>query len=137
MTQEVKRKSIEMDRADKAWEFAIEGKREAPKKYPSHVKEFPMLILTNGLLNAVAFAYEKGKVNNDEGGDKGWELIYQQIGNWLGNDNEYGLLSNELDDVDNELMTALINLKQDAPKLRLVTTEIIALLTWLKRFVAQ
>lgn len=135
MTQKVKRKSIEMDRADKAWEFAMKGKQDAPKKYSSHVKEFPMLILTNGLLNAVAFAYEKGKVNNDENGDKGWELIYQQIGNWLGADNESGLLKTEFD-TNNELMTVLLAIKQDATKLRLVTTEIIALFTWLKRFVA-
>jgi len=135
MAQEVKRKSIEMDRADKAWEFAMEGKQKAPKKYPSHVKEFPMLILTNGLLNAAAFAFEKGKVSNDEGGDKGWELIYQHIGNWLGLDNENGLLKTELDE-SGELITVLISLKQDATKLRLVTTEIIALFTWLKRFVA-
>lgn len=135
-----KRKSIEMDRADSAWKFAEESKKLAKKgskeyrgvdeKYASHAKEFPMLILTHGLLNAVAFAYDKKK--NDEG----WKLIYEHISQWLGEGKENRLLSNEFSS-KKCLMPILLNLRDDTTKLRLITNEIISLFIWLKRFVAK
>jgi CRISPR type III-B/RAMP module-associated protein Cmr5 len=139
MATEVKRKSIEQQRAKYAWNYVQES--EPPKdpkqksavfdKYKSHVREFPMLVLTCGLVNAVAFAYEKGGIKNGGDGDKGWKLVYQHLENWLKKDcgvNHIG---------DKRLLHGLLDIPADnLQKMRFLTNETIALFSWIKRFVS-
>jgi CRISPR type III-B/RAMP module-associated protein Cmr5 len=136
MATEIKRKSISQNRAKFAWEYAEESKRETKlkEKYKSHVREFPMLVLTSGLINAIAFAYEKGGVGGKESdGDKGWKLLYNHLEKWLKTDNDQRLLfSNE-----GTLIAILLAIPpNDMASIRAISNETISLFTWLKRFVA-
>ena len=77
-------------RAKAAWGFA-QGKS---KEYGQYVKKFPMYIKTNGLVNAVAFAYSKrGKPNKPK---NEWEQLYDDIQTYFEvhdpNENIKGLL---------------------------------------------
>ncbi len=119
-------------RAQKAWEYANANGAKGDKEYRSYVREFPMLVLNSGLVNAVAFAYEKGKVST--GGKKAWAVIYEQLAKWLGNDCGRSLL----DCQDGKLIEALIKIENtNAQQMRLLTNETIILFTWLKRFVSE
>jgi len=134
MATEIKRKSISQNRAKFAWEYAEQGKSEAKDKYKAHVREFPMLVLTSGLVNAVAFAYEKGAVESkDSEGDKGWKLVYKHLEKWLKYDNEQRLF----DFNDKTLIAALVGIQSnDMNTIRAISNETISLFTWLKRFVS-
>jgi CRISPR type III-B/RAMP module-associated protein Cmr5 len=128
------RKSVEQKRAKWAWEYAKESKPEEgkpetalQKKYKSHVREFPMLILTCGLINAVAFANEKGE------SDEGWKLLYEHLEKWLKTDSEQTAFSLG----NKKLLPALLDISpNDVQKMRYLTNETISLFTWLKRFVS-
>lgn len=129
MATKIIRKSIEQNRAKIAWEYAeVSKKKDAPTdKYKSHVREFPMLVLTSGLVNAVAFANEKST------GDKGWKLLYEHLEQWLKKDSGQNILEFE----DKGLLAALLTVSpNDAQKIRALTNETISLFTWLKRFVS-
>jgi CRISPR type III-B/RAMP module-associated protein Cmr5 len=134
MATQIIRKSIEQNRAKWAWEYAKESKPEEgkpetalQKKYKSHVREFPMLVLTCGLVNAVAFAHEKSE------GDKGWELISKHLEKWLKTDSGQTVFSLG----NQKLLLALLDISpNDAQKMRYLTNETISLFTWLKRFVS-
>lgn len=131
MAQEIKRKAISQERAKYAWLYAQESKTDnkVAEKYKSHVREFPMLVLTNGLINAVAFAYEKGNIGRSRtSGDIGWELVYNHLERWLKDDCGMNLIQS--DGLIKEL------LKCEPDRLRILSNETISLFTWLKRFVS-
>jgi len=113
-------RTIEQGRAQKAYEFAQQGMNET-SDYKNKVKSFPMMIKTNGLGAAVAFA--KGK--------SGWSRVYQQIENHLmKNDlfNTYGNITLQKDGLDYYLTHI------DSTLYRAITVEVMALFTWLRRF---
>lgn len=127
------RKDFEKKKAKEAWDYKEKAKTaNALDKYKSHVRTFPMLVLTSGLLNAVAFAYEKGDVaGSDKDGDKGWKLIYQHTADWFENHTDILTVKN------GKLLECLLNLSEtDSHTIRVATNEVIALFTWLKRFVS-
>lgn len=131
MAQEIKRKAISQERAKYAWLYAQASKTDnkIAEKYKSHVREFPMLVLTNGLVNAVAFAYEKGNIGRSRtSGDIGWELVYNHLERWLKDDCGMNLI--QADGLIQEL------LKCEPDRLRMLSNETISLFTWLKRFVS-
>jgi CRISPR type III-B/RAMP module-associated protein Cmr5 len=118
-------------RAKKAWDFSQADGAKANKEYRSYVREFPMLVHNSGLVNAVAFAYEKGKVANN--GTNAWAILYKQLSEWLSKECGHPIpLKN------NSLLETLLNLSnQDSPTFRRLTHETIILFTWLKRFVSE
>lgn len=129
---ETTRISMNQTRAKKAWEYANSTEIKNKKEYRSYVRKFPMLVLNSGLVNAVAFAYEKGKVGDNT--NKTWAVIYKQLSVWLSEDCGKPLLYVN----NNELMKSLLDLNNtDASKIRALTNETIVLFTWLKRFVTE
>ena len=111
-------RTIEQGRAQDAYRFATQGMKEQPSDYKNKVKSFPMMIKTNGLGAAVAFA--KGK--------SGWITVYSQIENHLkGND-----LFNSNWDENTPLDSYLTQI--DSTLYRAITVEVMALFTWLRRF---
>ncbi|HDH44820.1 MAG TPA: type III-B CRISPR module-associated protein Cmr5 [Thermococcus sp.] len=115
-------RSLEQERARYAWECIQEVKKESEelqKNYNSYVKKAPTLIQTNGLPNALAFYYNKWKK-----GEKAYELLYKRIANW----NEVKRMSG-----DKEFLLWVV---EDASSIDVfqVTKEVIALLSWIKRF---
>ncbi|OYT15846.1 MAG: type III-B CRISPR module-associated protein Cmr5 [Bacteroidetes bacterium 4572_77] len=113
-------RTIEQGRAQEAYEFAMQGMNET-SDYKNKVKSFPMMIKTNGLGAAVAFA--KGK--------SGWMTVYNQIEIHLRqNDlfNTYKEVSLQNEPLDSYLTQI------DSTLYRAITVEVMALFTWLRRF---
>jgi CRISPR-associated protein Cmr5 len=122
---------IGQSRAETAYKFAKKGVKKS--NYASYVKRFPMIIKTNGLTYALSFAYSKGKVGA-KGGDDAWEAIFKQSGEWL-KDEPNQFIADRLSEVKEKpqkLMEVLVAL--DHEELMWVTTEIVELFNWLKRF---
>ncbi len=90
---------------------------EWQKKYKSGAKKLPTLIQTNGLAQALAF------INNRDEGNK---ELYNMIGKWL---NRKQLVKNS----DSELVDIVIS--KPSNEYRRITTETLALLNWVRRFV--
>ncbi len=119
-------KGLEQARASFAYQCAKsvsqqQGKK--PKEYKSYAKKLPMMIKTNGLGAALAFAFSKGKDGN------AWELLYNDVQSWLNQDQKKFLLGAY---ASRELANAVIEL--ESPEYRAVTVEVLAFLNWLRRF---
>jgi CRISPR-associated protein Cmr5 len=74
MTQLSRQQTIEQQRATQAWELVSQVKEEGTKfqkEYDSWVKKVPVLILTNGLGQTLAFLTSKG--------DSAKERLYQHL----------------------------------------------------------
>ncbi len=84
------------------------------EKYKSGAKKLPVLIKTNGLGQALAF------VQNRENFPK----LYDQIARWLRSKELIG---------ESEMIDQVIEM--ESGKYRQITTEILALLNWIRRFV--
>lgn len=119
---------LEQGRAAYAYECAEKGaKLDKRKEYKAYVKKIPMMIKTNGLGAAMAFAFAKGSRSGNPQDKDAWGVLYTQIEEWLRRD-EKELISFE----NNRLAYQLT--KVDSSIYRAVTVEVLALLTWMKRF---
>jgi len=125
-------KSIAQARTKFAWECA-NGK---DKEYGSLVSKIPAYIKTNGLLNTLAFLYSKSKNDNRE------EKLLKQICNWLTGQNlpngvnAFPMIESRKLTVGNNFQETVLNylMTSDAKDLIQCTTEVLALLNWLRRF---
>ncbi|KQC07100.1 MAG: hypothetical protein APR54_06385 [Candidatus Cloacimonas sp. SDB] len=137
---------LENGRAEYSYEMAEEGKRiqkEALKihrnyyfdhQYKSYVKKTPMFIKTNGLGATIAFMLskknnkiKKGKKPGEKENPKNaYDLIYMQISYWF--KDERNIHKFDFDDFSKELC------KMDSQQYRAITTETLALFSWLRRF---
>ncbi len=105
-------KEISRQRASWAYSKVMEFKGEF-EKYRSYVKKMPMLIKNNGLASALAFAQSK----------KGeWGSIYNQLEEWA---KERGMVKSSLMEEVLEMTT---------PEYIRLTEELMALLSWMRRF---
>lgn len=120
-------KGLEQARASFAFQCAtnIASSQQDKKKkeYKSYSKKLPMMIKTNGLGAALAFAFSKGKDGN------AWELLYNDVQSWLKKDQKKFLLGTH---ANKDLANAVIEL--ESPQYRAVTVEVLAFLNWLRRF---
>lgn len=122
-------KTLEQGRAKFAYDCAEAGSGIPKKKdYKSHTKKIPMMIKTNGL--GAAFAFVKAKGNSDKETDYAYKLIYRQVTDWLKQE-PCGLVAAPLNE-GKDLAEVIITL--DSPRYRTLTNEVLAFLTWLKRF---
>lgn len=123
-----KRATLEQGRAAKAYLFAEAGEKlNKSKEYKSYLKKLPMLIKTNGLGAAMAFVFAKGSKNGSPKTSEPWGLIYAQIEEWLIEDEK------QLIKVDkNRLAYSLTTM--DSYTYRAITIEVLALLSWMRRF---
>lgn len=132
MAQEVTiLKQIEQGRATYAFKVVQEVSDSLKKEYKSAAKKFPVLIKMNGLGQSLAFLKSKGGKINEKTGKKeinAHDRLYEHIGNWLQTEDEKQLVGK-----DEELVKEVIQLESHA--YRQVTTETIALLNWIRRFV--
>lgn len=126
-----KRMTLEQGRAAKAYRFAEAGAKLSKKKeYKSYVKKLPMLIKTNGLGAAMAFIFAKGSKNGLPKTSEPWGLIYSQIEEWLMEDEK---CKRNLIKVEKNRLAYSLTL-MDSYTYRAVTIEVLALLTWVRRF---
>jgi len=108
------RNILEQGRAQHAFEKAKEASDK--EKFASYAKKLPMMIKTNGLGASMAFAFSK----------KDWKDVYDAVEKWLQekkylNEGHRGILLEEV-------------VKTDSTNYRILTNEVIAYLTWLRRF---
>lgn len=122
-------KGLEQARASFAYECAKTAAANHAKKkeYKSYAKKLPMMIKTNGLGGALAFALSKSK--DKEGRATSWGLIYIDVQSWLRQDQKKFLLG---DHVQKDLAHAVIQL--ESSQYRAITIEVLSFLNWLRRF---
>jgi CRISPR-associated protein Cmr5 len=130
-------KSLEQQRAKRAYEFAEQGKKlsekgkKVDKAYKSYVKKIPMLIKTNGL--GATFAFIKAKSKTDQSKKEyAYHLIYQQVSEWLKERMPY--LQDENGNNLSEQDLVYIIISQNSDIYRQITVEVLAFFSWLKRF---
>ena len=88
-------------------------RRNKQKKYKTSSKNLPVLITTNGLGQALAYIKTRDST------------LYHQLTDWLHN--------NGLIQTNNDLVSEVIRMESD--EYRRLTTETLALLNWMRRFV--
>ena len=114
--------SKEQERAKKAWELVNEIPKTVIKKYASLAKSAPVIILTNGLGQTLAFFISKSNGRNE------YNLLYNHLNKWL--DDNIPWTPNE--DRGDDLIDKVINEKSQI--FRMATEEALAFLSWVKRF---
>jgi len=114
--------SKEQQRAKKAWDMVNETPKTVIDKYASLAKSAPVMILTNGLGQTLAFFISKANGRNE------YSLLYKHINEWL--DDNIPWTPNE--DIGNDLIEKVIN--ENSQIYRKVTEEALAFLSWVKRF---
>lgn len=107
---------------------AFEAARDAEKKggsvaddYQSYAKDLPMRIKTSGLGAALAFIKAKDA--------EAYSLLYEDIDDWLTTSERAYLLAGARGD---DLVEQIVTL--DSTAYRAVTREVLAYLSWLRRF---
>jgi len=126
-------KKLENGRAEFAYKCVVKAKKPGAdykykqSEYRGYVKKLPVLIQTNGLGNALAFIISKGKANNSKQKNNAYDLIYEQITQWLRTEDS----GCELLPENTGLLEFVISKRSTI--YRQITSEILALLNWLRR----
>jgi CRISPR-associated protein Cmr5 len=123
MANIAQRQKLEQGRADFAFKSAVTGYNSHQKEYAPAVKKLPMMIKTNGLGATLAFMFSKGKTLG---------TILKNIEDWVNNaDNlKTQLILKNTD--GGTLVQKVLNL--NSSEYRIVTTEVMAYLNWVRRF---
>jgi len=119
-------KTLEQQRAERAWTCVQEvtsRSQDFKKRYGSLARKVPMLVLTNGLGQSLAFLKAKGK--NDPADEH--TVLFRHLSNWVLEQVAPGATTSNRD-----LLQWV--LQNDSTAYRWATTEALAFLTWLKRF---
>lgn len=117
------RLKMSRNRAETAFAYvqAVQGNYPAiEKKYKSLVRKTPMRIKVNGLEATLAFVFSKKKGENQHA------LLYKQLEDWLA-------VNGMIETGGMEFVAQVISFEK--AKCRVVTNELLAFLTWLRRFV--
>ena len=112
-TIEQGRAKFAYDKVKKIADLDPAGLDGRQKKYKTGAKKLPVLIKTNGLGQALAYIQTRNAT------------LYQHLTDWLRDKN--------LIQKNDDLVRAVINMESD--KYRRVTTETLAFLNWVRRFV--
>lgn len=122
--QQSLQQTLDQQRAKQAWDN-IQSVANRPddfkKKYGSLARKVPMLVLTNGLGQTLAFLRAKGK---DDSSDE-HNVLFRHLSAWT--------MSQVAPNAGNQNLLEWV-LNNDSVAYRHATTEALAYLTWLKRF---
>jgi len=119
-------KTLEQERAQRAWECVQEvtsKPQELKKKYGSLARKVPMLVLTNGLGQTLAFLKAKGK--NDPADEH--TVLFRHLSSWVLSQVDPSAAAS-----NGDLLRWV--LQNDSAAYRRATMEALAFLTWLERF---
>ncbi len=118
-------RTLEQERARQAWEYIQEvaSKSKFKKEYGSLARKVPMLVLTNGLGQTLAFLKAKGK--NDSSDEH--TMLFQHLSRWVLSQVAPASTGTNCDLLDWVL-------KSGSADYRRATLEALAFLNWLKRF---
>jgi len=118
-----RRLELSRNRAEAAFAYVqeiTESHENMEKKYKSLVRKTPMRIKTNGLGATLAFVFSKKNKNKQHA------LLYQHLEEWLA-------VNGMIETGGMEFVAQVISFEK--AKCRVVTNELLAFLTWLRRFV--
>jgi len=119
-------RTLEQERAQQAWACVQEvtnKPQEFKKKYGSLARKVPMLVLTNGLGQTLAFLKAKGK--NDPADEH--TVLFRHLSSWV-----LSQVTSSTTASNGDLLQWV--LQNDSAAYRRATTEALAFLAWLKRF---
>jgi len=120
-------RTLEQERAQQAWACVQEvtnKPQEFKKKYGSLARKVPMLVLTNGLGQTLAFLKAKGKNNPaDE-----HTVLFRHLSSWV-----LSQVASSTTASNGDLLLQWV-LQNDSAAYRRATMEALAFLAWLKRF---
>lgn len=123
-------RTTDQERAEKAWENVSEIKKKADqnleKKYSTVARKFPVMILTNGLGQALAFLRSKIPQKPEERKKSEHLFLYTHISDWTVSQLP------ELAALPGSLLEKII--ATDSNHYRRATTETLAFAGWLKRW---
>lgn len=125
------RSGIEGNRAKFAYEQVkrvLEKNSNIKSEYKSYVKRIPMLIQTNGLGATFAFVKSKSNSNDSSNRSNAYKVIYDQVSEWIRNDAKQLIELKKEDDLIEKIIQV------PSSTYRALTTEIISLFKWLRRF---
>jgi CRISPR-associated protein Cmr5 len=126
---EIKRNAIERGRAKFAYDCVTEVVAISKnKEYKAYAKKLPMMIKTNGLGAALAFCRSKISDDTSKSG-YAYKKLYEHITEWMKQDDKQLLELSATED----LVEKVVSL-EDSSEYRAVTVEVLAFLTWLRRF---
>ncbi len=111
--------TLEQQRAQQAWndiQSVVKRSDDFKKKYGSLARRVPMLVLTNGLGQTLAFLRAKGNEHT---------TLLEHLSTWTMSQVAPGAS-------ERDLLTWVLN--NDSAAYRRATAEALAYLTWLKRF---
>jgi CRISPR-associated protein Cmr5 len=114
-------KSKEQERAKKAWDLVNSVPNTIIDNYAALAKSTPVMILTNGLGQTLAFFISKAK-------SREYSILYDHLNQWL-SDN---VVWSPNEDIDDTLIERIIN--ENSQGYRMATEEALAFLLWIKRF---
>lgn len=127
-------KTLEQERAQRAWacvEEVTNQSQDFKKKYGSLARKVPMLVLTNGLGQTLAFLLSKAKRHEPENKRsveaKAHDLLFTHLSNWVLEQVAPGT------DAGHQNLLQWV-LENDSVAYRRATIEALAFLNWLKRF---
>jgi len=100
----------------------IQNKNVDSSNYKSYIKKIPAMIQVNGLGQTMAFCLAKKKE---------YKAIYDQIENWIRMNNSELIKKYEPEN-RKEFIDVLVSM--NSSDYRIVTTETMALLNWMRRF---
>jgi CRISPR-associated protein Cmr5 len=119
-------KTLEQKRAEQAWECVqkvTKKSQEFKKKYGSLARKVPMLVLTNGLGQTLAFLKAKGK--SDPADEH--TVLFRHLSDWV-----LSQVAPNTTASNGDLLQWVLH--NDSVAYRRATTEALAFLNWLKRF---
>ena len=120
-------RTLEQERAQQAWACVREvtnKPQEFKKKYGSLARKVPMLVLTNGLGQTLAFLKAKGK--NDPADEH--TVLFRHLSSWV-----LSQVAPSTTTSNGDLLLQWV-LQNDSAAYRRATMEALAFLAWLKRF---
>ncbi len=113
--------NIEHKRARMAWSLVNDIPANEIDGYASLVNSIPVMIITNGLGQTLAFLISKKK-------EIKYRLIYEHLNNWLSNN----IIWTQSEDVTDDLIDRVIH--ENSQVYRMATEEALAFIAWVKRF---
>jgi len=127
-TERSAQQTLQQKRAAHAWACVEKVPAEIQKKYGSLVRSLPALIQSDGLGQTLAFLLAKDGKSKNKGNTEHIEA-YRNISNWISS-KDSGL------NIKYEQGETLLEwlLKQPTADYRRATVEVLAYLSWLKRF---
>ncbi|MCS7177919.1 MAG: type III-B CRISPR module-associated protein Cmr5 [Anaerolineae bacterium] len=111
------RRTMEQERAERAWQAVREVQKEKQKEYLALARSAPADIQNSGLAQTLAFWRAKGDIHH--------KALYKHVSEWV---------MERLGAGKGDLLTWITDARTSSDQYRRATVEALAFLVWIKRF---